>query len=67
MQAASLTIEQESTALANARAKWQEEFERVAQRIREAAEAAGIEDMSMEEIDAEIAAYRKEQRELNSK
>ena len=33
--------------------------------IRETARAAGVQDMSMEEIDAEIASYRKEQRELN--
>ena len=35
--------------------------------IREAARVAGVQDMSMEEIDSEIAAYRKERRELTSK
>lgn len=46
---------------------WGQEFERVAEKIREAARMAGVEDMSMEEIDAEIAAYRQEKRELENK
>ena len=35
--------------------------------LQEAAEDSGAEEMSMEEIDAEIAAYRKEKRAANAK
>lgn len=46
---------------------WGQEFECVAERIREAARMAGVEEMSMEEIDAEIATYRQEKRKLENK
>lgn len=35
--------------------------------LKEAAENSGADEMSMEEIDAEIAAYRQEKRGLNAK
>ena len=37
---------------------------RLVEELREEARNAGIEDMTMEEIDEEIAAYRREKREL---
>ena len=41
---------------------WRQEFERIALQMREEARAAGIEDMSMEEIDAIIAECRQQMR-----
>ena len=58
---------QEETAATGNQNSWRAEFERIAQEMREEARAAGIEEMSMEEIDAEIAAWRKERRELLSR
>ena len=40
---------------------------KIVEEIRAAAEAAGVKEMTMEEIDEEIAAYRKEMRELENK
>lgn len=42
---------------------WRQEFERIAQQMREEARAAGVEEMSMEEIDAIIAECRQEMRQ----
>ena len=42
---------------------WRQEFERIAQQMREEARAAGVEEMSMEEIDAIIAECRREMRQ----
>ena len=64
MEAVAVTVEAQTT---YTQGSWRQEFERIAQQMREEARAAGIEEMSMEEIDAEIAAYRKEQRELRGK
>ena len=46
-----------------ARLERMKEWHRVVDAIREAAQAAGVGEMSMEEIDEEIAAYRRERRE----
>ena len=67
MEAVAVVAETQETLTAKSKDSWRLEFERVAQAMREEARAAGIEEMSMEEIDAEIAAWRKERRELESK
>lgn len=46
-----------------ARLERMKEWHRVVDAIREAAQAAGVGEMSMEEIDEEIAACRRERRE----
>ena len=42
---------------------WRQEFESIAQQMREEARAAGVEEMSMDEIDAIIAECRQEMRQ----
>ena len=51
---------QEKTAATGDQNSWRAEFERIAQEMREEARAAGIEEMSMEQIDAIIAECRLE-------
>ena len=62
-----VATEQKEAVATRSQDSWRQEFGRIAQQMREEARAAGIEDMSMEEIDAEIAAWRKERRELLGK
>ena len=62
-----VATEQKGTVATCDQDSWRQEFGRIAQAMREEARAAGIEDMSMKEIDAEIAAWRKERRELLGK
>ena len=55
-----VVAETQETLTAKSKDSWRLEFERVAQAMREEARAAGIEEMSMEEIDAIIAECRLE-------